>query len=44
MFIKKFNRLTEDEFVLLKGTEKMVNMITHSNKLPSWFPHEPDIL
>lgn len=29
MFLKKFNRLTEDEFVLLKGTEKMVNMITN---------------
>ena len=26
--IKKFNRLTEDEFVLLKGTDKMVNMIS----------------
>lgn len=29
---KKFNRLTEDEFVLLKGTERMSTMI--SNK---WF-------
>ena len=27
MFIKKFNRLTEDEFVLLKGTDKMVEMM-----------------
>lgn len=27
--IKKFNRLTEDEFVLLKGTDKMVMMITN---------------
>lgn len=29
MFLKKFNRLTESEFVLLKGTDKMVNMITN---------------
>ena len=29
MFIKKFNSLTEDEFVLLKGTDKMVEMITN---------------
>jgi hypothetical protein len=41
MFIKKFNRLTEDEFVLLKGTDKMVEMITNkyytdSHELVDW--------
>ena len=24
--------------------EKIVRIITHSNKLPSWFPHVPEIL
>ena len=24
--------------------EKIVRIITHSNRLPSWFPHVPEIL
>ena len=37
--LKKFNRLTEDEFVMIKGTQLAADMI--QNK---WYTDEPTVL